>query len=197
MQKSFPGNKEPRHYLEFVYDFYRSMKSHEINIAYEGEVTHQILKAFTSLIESTMEKEEEAVRIQRTVFHVMVESLQNISRHADDYEQMADVHKGKGVFIVSKNPGSYFITSGNFILKKRIQELRNMLDRINEMDPMSLKELFKRQIKHGILSDKGGAGLGFIDIRRKTGKKLIYHFLPVDEHISFFLLTSTIGRTKN
>ena len=30
--------------------------------------------------------------------------------------------------------------------------------------------LYKKQIKEGRLSDKGGAGLGFIDIKRKTGK---------------------------
>ena len=36
-------------FLEFVYDFYKTMKAHEITLVYEGEITHQITKAFNSL----------------------------------------------------------------------------------------------------------------------------------------------------
>jgi len=46
------------------------------------------------------------------------------------------------------------------------------------------------------LSEKGGAGLGFIDIARKTGQKLVYSFLKIDEEKSFFVLTTTILRVK-
>jgi hypothetical protein len=49
-------------------------------------------------------------------------------------------------------------------------------------------------MKEGRLSEKGGAGLGFIDIARKTGNKLEFHFLPIDEESSFFLLTSSVSR---
>jgi hypothetical protein len=69
-----------------------------------------------------------------------------------------------------------------------------MLETINKMDKDELKDLYKRQMKEGRLSDKGGAGLGFIDIKRKTGKELEYHFLPISNDTSFFLLTSTISR---
>ena len=40
---------DPKGFLEFVYEFYQSMKAHEITLVYEGEITHQITKAFTSL----------------------------------------------------------------------------------------------------------------------------------------------------
>src|SRR5665647_4026 len=78
---SFGGQPAPdtKGFLEFVYLFYKEMKSHEITLVYEGEITHQITKAFTSLTESNMAKEEESNAVQRKVFHVMVECLQNIS----------------------------------------------------------------------------------------------------------------------
>ena len=34
--------KNVKGFLEFVYDFYKSMKAHEISLVYEGEITHQI-----------------------------------------------------------------------------------------------------------------------------------------------------------
>ena len=75
-----------------------------------------------------------------------------------------------------------------------LEELTEMLDHINSLDKDGLKELYKNQMKEGRLSEKGGAGLGFIDIARKTGNKLEFHFLPIDEGSSFFLLTSSVSR---
>jgi hypothetical protein len=186
---------DPKRFLEFVYEFYRSMKSHEITLVYEGEITHQITKAFTSLTESNMTKEEESGTVQRKVFHVMVECLQNISKHADDFSPEDYLFAGRGIFMVSKRETEYTVTTGNAIDNKRIDETRAMLDHINSLDKDELNELYKKQMKEGRLSDKGGAGLGFIDIVRKTGRKLDYHFLPITEQTSFFLLTSSINRS--
>ena len=181
-------------FLEFVYDFYRSMKSHEIKLVYEGKVTHQITKAFIALAEAQMEEDEEASKVQRTVFHVMVECLQNISRHASEYEKEDALYSGKGIFMVSNTREAYCVTTGNAILNDRIEGLRALLEQVNQLRDEELKELYMRQMKEGRISSKGGAGLGFIDIRRKTGQQLEYHFLPMAEDASFFLLTTLIPR---
>jgi hypothetical protein len=190
-------NKKLQGFLEFVYDFYKTMKAHEITLVYEGEITHQITKAFTSLAESNMKEEAETGPVQKRVFHVMVECLQNISKHAEDNSNIEDSSfSGRGIFLVSKGDQEYNITTGNIIDNRRIKELKDMLERINKLDKPGLKELYKEQIQKGKLSDKGGAGLGFIDIKRKTGKQLIYHFLPITEYTSFFLLTSSVPRVN-
>jgi coenzyme F420-reducing hydrogenase delta subunit len=183
-------------FLEFVYDFYRSMKAHEITLVYEGEITHQITKAFTSLTESNMAKEDESNTVQKKVFHVMVECLQNISKHADTFGSDDYLFAGRGIFMVSKGTEDYHVTTGNVIENRKIEELTEMLEEINSLDKEGLKQLYKKQMREGRLSDKGGAGLGFIDIVRKTGNKLEYHFLPIDETNSFFLLSSSVTRTN-
>lgn len=182
-------------FLQFVYDFYSSMKAHEVKLVYEGKVTHQITKAFIALAEAQMQEEGETARVQRTVFHVMVECLQNISRHADEYETGEDLYAGKGIFLVSHTDEAWSITTGNAILNSRIPDLEHQLREINKMDNGELKDLYQKQMREGRLSEKGGAGLGFIDIRRKTGEQLDYHFLPLSEKGSFFLLTTIIPRS--
>ncbi len=186
--------KNVKGFLEFVYDFYRSMKAHEITLVYEGEITHQITKAFTSLTESNMAKEAESNSVQKKVFHVMVECLQNISRHADDFGSEDFLFAGRGIFMVSKGMNEYSVTTGNVVDNNKIEHLTEMLNNINSLDREGLKQLYKNKMKEGRLSDKGGAGLGFIDIARKTGKKLDFHFLPIDNETSFFILTSSIAR---
>jgi len=188
--------KEKQNSLDFVYDFYVKMKKNNINLAYEGEITHQITKAFTSLTESNMIKEEDPNKVQKKVFHVMVECLQNISKHAENRNNIVTSKDGRGIFMISKDKEEYNVTTGNIINNDKISKLEEMLESINQLDPVGLKKLYKQQMREGRLSDKGGAGLGFIDIAKKTGEKLIYSFLKINEKNSFFVLTSTISRNK-
>jgi len=190
-------SKEKKDSLEFVYDLFLKMKKHKVHLAYEGEITHQITKAFTSLAESNMAAQEDDNSVQKKVFHVMVECLQNVSKHAEVNEDdlfASTSRDGRGIFIVSRGEDEYYVTTGNLISNDKIQGLNLMLENINSMDKEGLKKLYKQQIREGRLSEKDGAGLGFIDIARKTGEKLVYSFLPVEETVSFFVLISTISR---
>lgn len=182
-------------FLEFVYGFYKTMKANEIRLAYEGKISHQITKTFIALAEAQMAEDQEAMRVQRIIFHVMVECLQNVSRHADDEEPGDNLYSGNGIFMMSMDSNAYYVTTGNAILNEKIPALKNMIDKVNELDSPMLRDFYMKQMREGRLSDKGGAGLGFIDIRRKTGSKLEYHFLPVSEKISFFMLTTAIPKT--
>ncbi len=185
-----------KEFLEFVYSFYKSMKENKVQLVYEGEITHQITKAFTSLTETNMQLDEESHATQKKVFHVMVECLQNVGKHADCLDSKDGVKDGRGIFLLSKNDEEYSITTGNVLVKSKVAEMTEALDQINSLDKDGLKQLYKQQIKEGRLSHKGGAGLGFIDIAKKTGSKLYYSFLSINDEFSFFVLTSKISRNN-
>lgn len=184
-------------FLDFVYDFYKSMKDHKVQLVYEGEITHQITKAFTSLTETNMELEQESQSTQKKVFHVMVECLQNVGKHAECIDCSEGNKEGRGTFLLCKNAEEYTITTGNIVNASHVNDMTEVLEKINSLDKDGLKQLYKQQIKEGRLSSKGGAGLGFIDIAKKTGNKLHYSFLPIDNTYSFFVLTSVISRNNN
>jgi len=183
-------------FLEYVYDFYRSMSANKVNLVYQGEITHQITKAFTSLTESNMALEDESNSVQKKVFHVMVECLQNVSKHADNVTDNEASSVGKGIFFVAREENEYTVTTGNVVTNDKVETLGEILSKINELDKDGLKQLYKQQIREGRLSEKGGAGLGFIDIARKTGNKLEYQFLNIDDKFSFFILISKVNRTN-
>ncbi len=179
-------------FFDFVYDIYKQMKANDINLVYEGEITHEITKAFTSLAERKLENEQESSSVQRKVFHVMVECLQNISKHADVDKKSP--YARRGIFMIYRTEREYAVITGNMVEREKQEGLKELLDRINGMTKDELKEMYKKQIREGSLSEKQGAGLGFIDIARKTGEKLDYHFIDVDETYVFFILTTHIYR---
>ena len=179
-----------KQFLDHIYEFYKKMKNYQINIMYEGKITHQITKAFTTLTELDMEKNEESFMVKKRVFHVMVESLQNITKHAIPSGSVSEDEKGRGIFIVSRGVDHYRVITGNLTCNKSVSELSTMLDKINQMDADELKQLYKKQIRDGRrLSDRGGAGLGFIDVVRKTGNPIEYNIIPIEnDDNSFFIL---------
>ena len=41
--------------------------------------------------------------------------------------------------------------------------------------------------------NKGGAGLGLIEMAKKTGNKLDYDFVPLDDEYAYFILSKTVN----
>ena len=87
-----------------------------------------------------------------------------------------------------KLDNKYTIITGNYIRAENVNGLDNRLTEINKLSQDELKDYYKKVLANGEMSAKGGGGLGMIDIARKTGEKLDYNFLEIDNKVSFFTL---------
>jgi hypothetical protein len=179
--------------MEYVYELHKLMVSKQLILVYEGEFTQEITKSVLSMAERNLESIGEEENIRRKVFNVMVECLQNICKHTDLLAEI-NQERDNAVFIIGKESSEYSIISGNYILNQNVLGLEGKLKLINSLDKEGLKALYKEIISNSELSDKGGAGLGFVDMARKSGHKLEYSFSPFDSEYSFFSLKVKIGR---
>jgi hypothetical protein len=80
----------------------------------------------------------------------------------------------------------FFVISGNIVSMQSEKDLREKLDHLNTLDNKELRTMYKHIIQNTEFTEKGGAGLGFIDIMRKSQSKLNYHFTPINAIHSFF-----------
>ena len=188
---SFKGDSKG--FINYIYDRYTNLSVKDITLVFEGQITHQVMKALTGLVEEQLDEVEDD-KVLRRVYHVMVESLQNINRHAESYEYRGHPYPGMGLVLVAKTKERFQVSTGNIIESAHVEELAMFLGKLNNMDSDDLDDLYKKQMREGIVSPQGGAGLGFIDIRRKTGNHLDYSFVKIDDETSFFIFTSTISR---
>ena len=186
--------KDTKGYLELIHRPYSQLLANEIILAFEGNISHQVMKAVTSVVEDRLDDEDEGEAVQRKVYHIMVECLQNINRHAEAFNNDNTDYPGRGALLVTKQDDDYTVTTVNLIKKPLVSDLNKFLDRINPLGEQELNDLYKTQLSEGKISSKGGAGLGFIDIRRKTGNNLKYQFVDHDEENSFFIFKVIISR---
>jgi len=165
------------------------MISQGFPLVYKGPLNHETMKFFTRMAEEKISKRCNNASVKRKVFHVMVEMIQNITKHSADYD---DEGSGNGIFVIGERKEYYYIITANVVKSSIVRDLEDTIEKLNQLDKSSLNDLHKYQIKTGELSEKGGAGLGLIDIIRKTGEKYAYQFMRLDQNFHFFVLKSTV-----
>ena len=175
--------------MQYIFDLHKTLLDHNLILVYEGEFTQEITKSILAMAERNMDSSGEESTVKRKVFNVMVECLQNIVKHAGDVQK-----KNAAIFIVGKHENEYIIVSGNPIESGDADKLKDKLEHINSLDKDGLKGLYKEIIKNTEISDKGGAGLGFVDMARKSGNPLVYDFIDSGDGSLFFCLKAAISR---
>ena len=179
-----------------IYDFYNRMERNNILLSFKGDITSELLTSILQIMESKLDNLQEEPKVKKKVYNVLVECLQNLYHHMDE-QQLLDDNNSKtrsAIFMIGKVNGMYNIITGNYIKVGNIESLQKKLDHINTLTREELKDYYKQVLDNGMMSEKGGGGLGMIDIARKTGQKLNYNFLDVDDTYSFFTLNIKISQ---
>ncbi|MFC2096409.1 SiaB family protein kinase [Bacteroidota bacterium] len=173
---------------------YTKMNKGEVLLAYKGSITAELITNVLGVVESKLDHVINKSVTKKKIYNILVESLQNLYHHVDDLPELAnegmDIHFG--IFVISKIGESYDIRTGNFIKNDKIKKLNERLDKIKSLSKEELKELYKFVLNNQKFSDKGGGGLGLIDIARRTDGRVTYEFDNYNENYSFFSLNVTI-----
>lgn len=177
-----------------IFEIYKQLEERNVIISFKGVMTSEILTTTLQIIESRMDKLEERPKIRKKIFNVLVECLQNLYHHIDDDidDKSTPQNKRNCLFMIARENAAYIITTGNYIKPEDSPILEEKLDTINGMTRDELKSYYKQVLNEGTMSDKGTAGLGMIDIARKSGKKLEYDLTPINENLTFFSLSVRI-----
>lgn len=170
--------------LQFVYDFFLAMEVNDINLAYEGIMTPTITKAFTYLTESKLQDAHNKLA-QKKVFLVMVECMQNMSRHAC---RNLDDKYGRGIFMVSRAENCYKIIAGNAIENSKLPEFLYYLDFLNNQSKEKLDDLYKLKLYNSTFSKDGNESMGLLDIARTIENKFIYKSMKLNDDYSFIAI---------
>jgi Family of unknown function (DUF6272) len=183
--------------MNYIYDLHRTMMSQKLILVYDGDFTQETTKSILAMAERNLDSSGEDSGIKRKVFNVMVESLQNIVKHSSEQGlQAGSLISKSAIFMISKDDKRYCVMTGNPIPKTKVEKLTQNLNDLNAKDKEGLKELYKDIIKNTQISEKGGAGLGFVDMARKSGEKIEFTFNEMDPDYDFFCMKVNISREK-
>lgn len=184
-----------------TYSYYKNMQANNIIFVYQGEVTADLVSSVLQMMENKLDGDNEDKKVKRKVFNVMVECLQNVYHHLDSLEvnstEVDDtINDRTALLMIGKEDKDYYVITGNHIINDRVKDVQGKLERVNNSNKEELKALYQDILSNEQMSSKGTAGLGMIDIARKSGQKLGYDFHYVNEKYSFFSLEAKISRVQ-
>lgn len=165
-------------------------KRGELILAFDGALNPDVISKLEGDIENKILEKSLPKMVVKKVFFIAIESLQNMFIHGfkDDQNQK---HNFFILFIVNK---AVKMITANLIANSAIERVKTHVEKINSFnDPAELKNYYLQHLETNELSDKGGAGLGFITIGMKSGNKLGVIFEKINDTRSLFVMEVTIN----
>jgi len=182
--------------MEFdIKSWYERMNSGDILISFKGEITPSIITDVLDLLENKLSATNVEFKIIKRIYNVLVESLQNLYHHADKIPGNNRFVKESNyvVFFVTKQENTYKVSTGNLINKNKSSGLIQHIEHLNSLSKDEIKTLYKVILNNQDFSEKGGGGLGMIDMIRKTGGSLDYKLYDFTDEFLFFNLNVYIS----
>jgi hypothetical protein len=175
-----------------IIDFHQMMDKKDIMLIYCGEFSQELNKTLLSFTERKFKAENVEDNTRRKIFNVMVELLQNISKNkVESTDNAAEVDS---LFMIGNNNDDYILISSNIIRNDKIAPLKERLEQVNSLDKEGLKQLYKDVRLNATFSGSAGAGIGIIDIARKSENKIEYSFEDVNNLVSVFTILIRISK---
>lgn len=178
-----------------TFNYFETFEDDKLMFSYMGALSNHMVISSINLIEKNIKKDENFKKIRNKLSYLMIESFQNILRYGDEPQDKKFRYR-KEMFIVRNIGGVIYIGSVNLIDNKKISYVDGKLQEVNHLDGEELNQLYRKILTNNEFTKAGGAGLGFIEMARKTHQKLQYDFVEIDENYSYFYLLITVKSKK-
>lgn len=113
--------------------------------------------------------------------YIIIEAVQNIERYSYQIDGSEDFS------LIFSDATTFHVITENLIENKNIEQLKNRLDSVNAKHEEELNEFYMQHLNSGEYTAKG-AGLGLIDIARKSKNNLSYLFTQRSDNLSAYRL---------
>lgn len=174
-----------------IKNFYELLDKEKILFSYKGMLDGDLIDYILQMVDKRLKNIKIKKAVRKKVVNVLVECIQNSYHHANG----EDVQSQDSSFIVvSQTPSDFIVYTGNYVSPQEAKQLDTQLETINAMDENDLREFYIKNLNKDKLPTSGGAGLGLVDISRRSGNKIIYNF---DEISDDSLLFSMQVKVKN
>lgn len=147
----------------------------QLVVAHCGTFTADDVNGIAFELEEKLKDSGARKGIVKRLFSIIIEALQNIRLHGLSHPQ-----GGPGAYVVVKKiEEGYLLQTANIAAPQSQESLTNRLNKLNSLEGEALKQHYMDVLTNGEISEKGGAGLGFITIAMKSRNTVEFNFKPL------------------
>ena len=128
-----------------------------------------------------IEELDEKSSLIRKISFLTVEIIQNIIHHSDK------TPKGEtfAYYELTKDGENYVIKTGNLITKENAERLEKRMNCILSSTDEEIKEKILNRLQNSEFSEKGGAGIGLLSIKKRASEGMSYNIEVFEGEYNF------------
>jgi len=159
---------------------------------HSGFVTEKMLEGAGEALRRQLQCEGVDGKTARNLFAIFVEQMQNIIRYSAELTPNGgDCDAGelrRGSIAVGVEDHQYFVACANMVPKTDVERLKSRLNEIRDSDAEDLKKMYKDKLRAPSEATSKGAGVGFIEMARRSDEPIEFDFMDVDGDRALFCL---------
>ncbi|MBX2981970.1 MAG: DUF6272 family protein [Flavobacteriales bacterium] len=158
---------------------------------HSGAVIPEEVPSMLELAEAQCYAHGDPVLVRKRLMHVLVEAVDNLSRHA-----LGILNEASFALLVRDSSG-YRMATGNAVPFATGMLLAHRVEILNLMAREDLKEHYMKLLAGDARSSNGGAGLGLLTLARKSAGPLVVNSDTLGPFTSYFTLEMRVGRDSD
>jgi hypothetical protein len=178
-----------------IQKYYQFISEHDIILSYRGVVDGEAIASIIKLAEKRLLLSKESLKVRKKIINVLVESLQNIVHYFEE-EPLEIQYVEQSFLTILKQEEKYIIFTGNLLSMQRAKSLKKRIDNVNAMEQADLHSLYMSVLETPKVHVSRGAGLGFLDMAKRTENKIKYDFQYFNDQYMLFILELAIENSK-
>ena len=163
-----------------------ALENVEVGCCFEGTFEGQVMDTVLRWVEHALEDAGVAKATKKRAFRCAVEVIQNLSKHG---------RRGSFSFAIYGD-GTMRFASANAVDDVQREALNVALEEANRLPLEELRAQRLQKLAHGSRTDKGGAGLGLLDLRACSEDGVYTEFIPCRNELQWFVLTVEVPLTS-
>lgn len=175
-----------------LYALREQFNQRQILLCFNGPISRSLIEEIGNALRNYLSAEDAPPSAAMDVFSVYIEMTQNIRHYSRD--KGWSEQESSATVVVSRDPqGRYVVSAGNLVEHADGEQMLASVASLAELDKAQLKAAYKEQLRRPRDAEKvSGAGLGLIDIARKSSEPLQASLQSLPDGRSFLSLRAVI-----
>lgn len=175
-----------------LFSLREGFENQRIRLCFNGPISRSLIEEIGNALKNYLQGEEAGPGAVLDVFGVYVEMTQNI-RHYAHRLGYGDELSSTTVVVARQDNGHYLVEACNVVEAEDGEVLLARIEELAAMDHDELKAAYKRQLRAPREGTASGAGLGLIDIARRSAKPLSAKLKEAGDGRRLFSLRAVVG----
>ncbi|HAI76337.1 MAG TPA: hypothetical protein DCM08_08815 [Microscillaceae bacterium] len=182
--------------MTVISDFYNFLNNQNIIFSYKGILDSEVIEYILKIADKQLDVQV-SKKVRKKLINISVECLQNSFHYLNKFgEQHSFAHSA--FLFIQELEDQICLFSGNCIKQEAADELVRRIEMINQMNDIELQAHYINYLDREPKPNQIGAGLGLVDMIRRTGNKLDYQLISLPEALEGEMLFALqVQITKN